>query len=96
MLSLADVANIPPFLVGAPTNNSMTYTNAQDSQWLLYKYACAPYISAISERLSMDDVLPRGRFCRLDVSEFVDQAEQAEQMTNAPSRPETSPQEEMQ
>lgn len=96
MLSLADVANIPPFLVGAPTNNSMTYTNAQDSQWLLYKYACAPYIQALSERLSMDDILPRGRFCRLDVSEFVDQAETAEQMMNTPSSSDREPQEESQ
>jgi hypothetical protein len=96
MLSLADVANIPPFLVGAPTNNSMTYTNAQDSQWLLYKYACAPYIQALSERLSMDDILPRGRFCRLDVSEFVDQAETAEQMMNTPSSSDREPQEETQ
>jgi len=79
MLSLADIANIPPFLVGAPTNNSMTYTNAKESQYLLYKYACAPYITCISERLSMDDVLPRGRTCRLDVSEFVDEAETIEQ-----------------
>jgi hypothetical protein len=44
----------------------------------------------------MDDILPRGRFCRLDVSEFVDQAETAEQMMNTPSSSDREPQEESQ
>lgn len=71
MRSLANLANVPGYLVGAPTGSGMTYQNAVESQRALYYYGAKPYIDCISQTLSMDNVLPRGRFCRLDVSEFI-------------------------
>lgn len=73
MRSLANLANVPGYLVGAPTGTGMTYQNAVESRKALYYYGAKPYIDCISQTLSMDNVLPRGRFCRLDVSEFLQQ-----------------------
>jgi len=72
MRSLANLANVPGYLVGAPTGTGMTYQNAVESRRALYFYGAKPYIDCINQRLSMNDVLPENRFCRLDVSEFVD------------------------
>ncbi len=71
MSSLANLGNVPQYLVGADTGSGMTYQNAVESQRQLYYYGAKPYIDCLSQRLSMDDILPRGRFCRVDVSEFI-------------------------
>lgn len=71
MSTLANLANVPQYLVGADTGSGMTYQNAVESQKQLYYYGAKPYIDCLSQRLSMDDILPRGRFCRVDVSEFI-------------------------
>lgn len=76
---LANVGNVPGYLVGAPSGSGMTYQNAQESQKALYWYGAKPYIDTISQRLSMDDVLPRGRFVRLDVDDFIDVQEMPEE-----------------
>lgn len=75
MRSLANLANVPGYLVGAPTGSGMTYQNAQESQKALFLYAAKPYIDCINARLSMDDVLPAGRFCELDTSPFTEDEE---------------------
>jgi len=71
MTEVANACGIPQFLVGADAGTSMTYTNAQESQVVLYRYAALPIIRCISETLSSDRILPRGRFVRLDVSELL-------------------------
>ena len=71
MSELANLANIPQIFVGAPAGTGMTYQNQTEMRTLLYQAAAKPYIDCISQTLSMDNVLPRGRFCRLDVSEFI-------------------------
>jgi hypothetical protein len=71
MTELANLCNVPQVLVGADAGTGMTYTNVQESQRALYLSA-KQYIECISQTLSMDNVLPRGRFCRLDVSEYLD------------------------
>jgi hypothetical protein len=70
MTELANLCNVPQVLVGADAGTGMTYTNVQESQKALYLSA-KQYIECISQTLSMDNVLPRGRFCRLDVSEYI-------------------------
>ena len=70
MTELANLCNVPQVLVGADAGTGMTYTNVQESQRALYLSA-KQYIECISQTLSMDNVLPRGRFCRLDVSEYL-------------------------
>ena len=49
----------------------MTYQNQTEMRHLLYQAAAKPYIDCINQTLSGNDVLPRGRFVRLDVSEFI-------------------------
>lgn len=71
MTELANLCNVPQVLVGADAGTGMTYTNVQESQRALYLSA-KQYIECISQTLSMDNVLPRGRFCRLDVSEYLE------------------------
>lgn len=78
---LANVGNVPGYLVGAPSGSGMTYQNAQESQKALYLYGAKPFIQCISERLSMSDVVPRGRYVRLDVDDFLDVPENPEDMS---------------
>lgn len=69
-LELARVANIPPYLVGIPTGG-MTYQNAQQARQDLYLFGARPFITAIEETLSLDNVLPRNRHVRFDVDGYL-------------------------
>ena len=51
----------------------MTYQNAQQARQDLWIWGALPYATAIAERLSMDDVLPRGRHVEFDVDEALSQ-----------------------
>ena len=73
MTELANLCNVPQVLVGADAGTGMTYTNVQESQRALYLSA-KQYIECISQTLSMDNVLPSGRFCRLDVSDYLEES----------------------
>ena len=70
-LEMARLANIPPFLVGAPTGGGMNYQNSAESNKLLYLYGSKPYIECIEQTLSMNNVLPRGRYVELDVRSYL-------------------------
>jgi phage portal protein BeeE len=70
-LEMARLANIPPFLVGAPTGGGMNYQNSAESNKLLYLYGSKPYIECIEQTLSMNNVIPRGRYVELDVSTYL-------------------------
>ncbi len=70
MSELANLANIPQIFVGAPAGTGMTYQNQTEMRHLLYQAAAKPYIDCINQTLS-GEVLPRGRFVKLDVSEFI-------------------------
>jgi len=72
-LELARVANIPSYLVGAPTGGGMTYANAQQARQDLYLFGAKPFIDCIEQTLSMDNVLPRGRFLKLDVTAYLEE-----------------------
>jgi hypothetical protein len=69
-LELARVCQVPPWLVGLAVGG-MTYTNAQEARQDLIIYGAMPYISAIQETFSMDNVLPRGRHIELDVDRYI-------------------------
>jgi hypothetical protein len=49
----------------------MTYSNAQQARQDLILFGARPLLHAIEERLSMDDVLPRGRHCQFDLEEYI-------------------------
>ena len=70
-LALANIANIPAYLVGAPTGSGMTYQNAEQARQDLWLFAARPYIDAIEQTLSGDNVIPRGRYIKLDVASFL-------------------------
>jgi phage portal protein BeeE len=63
-LELARIANVSPFLVGAPTGSGMTYSNAQQAREQLLQDAL-PFAAAIEQTLS-SAVMPRGRLVRFD------------------------------
>lgn len=66
-LDLARVLGLPAWAVDAPAEgSSMTYTNVPARARELIDYTLAPYMAAICERLSLDDILPRGQWCRFD------------------------------
>lgn len=70
-LELARIANIPPYLVGAPTGSGMTYQNAQQANIDLFNFGARPYIDCIEQTLSLNSVTPRGRYIKLDVGSYL-------------------------
>jgi len=70
-LELARVANISPFLVGAPGSSGMTYNNAQEMVRQLARDAL-PIMATIEGTLSSDQVLPPGQVVRFDRTVFAE------------------------
>ena len=64
---IARLCNIPAYMVSAEANNSMTYANVLDERKQFYSLSLAPYVNAIQDRLSMDDITARGNAVRFDV-----------------------------
>ena len=62
--------DIPAYLL-AIDQSGMTYANAQQARQDLLLFGARPLLHAIEERLSMDDVLPRGRHTQFDLDEYV-------------------------
>lgn len=48
--------NVPAYMASADANKSMTYQNVLDARKEFYAYTLAPYVCAIEDRLSMDDI----------------------------------------
>lgn len=61
--------NVPAHMINAEHNRSSTYQNVLDSRKEFFAYTLAPYISAIEDRLSLDDITPRGQIVRFSVDE---------------------------
>ena len=66
---VARAMNVPPFMVSSDMNNSMTYQNVLDSRKEFVSYTLQPYICAIEDRLSMDDITPRGHVVKFAIEE---------------------------
>ena len=82
-LEMARVANIPPYLVGAPSGSGMTYQNAQQARQDLYLFGAKPFIDCIEQTLSMNNVTPRGRYIYLDVDSYLEEAQMEPGQDNA-------------
>lgn len=67
-LELARLANVPPYLVGAPAGTGMTYLNGQQARQDLVDFAAAPIVACIEQTLSGPNVLPAGNSVRLDLN----------------------------
>jgi HK97 family phage portal protein len=55
---IARLCNVPAYYISADMNNSMTYANVQDERRQFVSLSLQPYISAIEQRLSMNDITP--------------------------------------
>ncbi len=53
---IARSMNVPAYYISADMNNSMTYQNIIDGRKEFVAYSLQPYISAIEDRLSMNDI----------------------------------------
>jgi HK97 family phage portal protein len=61
--------NVPSYLISADMNNSMTYQNILDGRKEFVAYSLQPFISAIENRLSMDDITAHGNIVRFALDE---------------------------
>ena len=66
---IARLMNVPAYYISADMNNSMTYQNIIDGRKEFVAYSLQPFISAIENRLSMDDVTRRGNQVRFALDE---------------------------
>ena len=87
-LEMARLCNIPAYLVSAPTEGaSMTYQNAQQARQDLYLFGARIYLDVIEQTLSMDNILPRGRYVEFNMedyaSEVAEDSARSNEMDNA-------------
>jgi hypothetical protein len=61
--------NVPAYYISADMNNSMTYQNILDGRKEFVAYSLQPFISAIENRLSMDDITRHGNIVRFAIDE---------------------------
>lgn len=85
---LSRLMDIPAYLL-AVDQRSMTYTNAQEARRDLIEFGARPLLHAIAERLSMDDILPRGRHIEFDTEAYIGDLQQ--EVMPAPASPAAQP-----
>ena len=65
---IARLCGVPPYYLSADQNTTMTYANVQDERrqfiWMIQ-----PFISAIEDRLSMDDISTAGHYVKFAVDD---------------------------
>ncbi len=66
---ISRLMNVPAYYISADMNNSMTYQNIIDGRKEFVAYSLQPFISAIENRLSMDDLTRRGNVVRFALDE---------------------------
>ena len=64
---ISRLCGVPAYYVSADQNTTMTYANVQDERKQLVALAFQPYISAIEQRLSMDDISTAGHYVKFDL-----------------------------
>lgn len=67
---IARMCNIPAWYLNAETA-SATYSNVVQERRSLVDFSLRPYMSCIEERLSMNDVTPRGQVVRFDLDNYL-------------------------
>jgi HK97 family phage portal protein len=66
---ISRLMNVPSFMISADMNNSMTYQNILDARKEFVAYSLQPFISAIENRLSMDDITRHGNIVKFAIDE---------------------------
>ena len=75
-LQMAQICNIPPYLLGVPTG-SYAYTNSRESRWDLWLYGTKTYAECITSTLSANSILPNGTFLEFDTNEYLGEIDDA-------------------
>ncbi|MDN5666938.1 MAG: phage portal protein [Renibacterium salmoninarum] len=71
-LNIARAMGLPAWAVDANVPGaSLTYSNTPSRSRELIDYGSGPYMSAITGRLSLDDIMPAGQWCRFDTSSLL-------------------------
>ena len=66
---IARAMNVPAIYISADMNGSYTYQNTVDNRKEFVSYSLQPFICAIEDRLSMDDITARGNVVKFNVEE---------------------------
>jgi HK97 family phage portal protein len=68
---IARAMNVPAHMISADmgTGSNMTYQNLLESRKEFVSYSLQPFICAIEDRLSLDDVTPRGHVVKFKIEE---------------------------
>jgi HK97 family phage portal protein len=71
--SITEIARLTGIDAGWLSVNvtTRTYANIQDERRTFIDFVAAPYIHAIEERLSLNDVTPRGQVCKFNLDAFL-------------------------
>jgi HK97 family phage portal protein len=64
---IARLFNINAYYINADTNSTMTYSNVQDERRQFVSLSLQPYVSAVENRFSMDDLSPITQFVAFDM-----------------------------
>jgi HK97 family phage portal protein len=67
---IARMMNIPAWYLNAESA-SATYSNVSAERRSLVDFSLSPYMHAIEERLSMNDLTPRGQEVRFDLDDYL-------------------------
>ena len=67
----ANICNVPPRVVNAPSASTMTYSNAVAERADLVDTSLAGYLVAVEQRLSLPDATPRGTTVRFDLARYL-------------------------
>jgi HK97 family phage portal protein len=65
---IARILHLPPFMLGAPTGDSLTYSTVAEQATAFVRYSLGPQLRLIEEALSLDaDLCPADHFIRANV-----------------------------
>jgi phage portal protein BeeE len=64
------MCNIPAWYINAESA-SATYSNVSQERRSLVDFSLKPFMSCIEERLTMNDVTPRGQKVRFDLDDYL-------------------------
>jgi len=67
---IARACNLPEYYVGGNAAGSMTYSNVTAERRSLIDFSLKPLITCITQRLSDNDITPRGSIVKFDLEEF--------------------------
>jgi len=77
---IARAMNVPAYYISADNNNSMTYQNVLDGRKEFIAYSLQPYICAIEDRLSMNDITNSANQVRFAVDDSFLRADARERL----------------